>query len=331
MKIKIIASLLMLAGAFSLHGEDVVLKFNKWFKAPIRDSLTNVPDSLVFSSDVEEIVFPDLNSFTQLGDSVFPKLRRVVFGNVEYLPGGSFMNMPELEEIVFNGLVGHFDTSFALHCPKLKRIVFNGPVSSIGGSCFAYNCPLLDTMVFNDVVVDFPLTKEPDDKCPLLTGYQNRGAFVHVDVDSVATAATVEQFRRDARLLSGLQRLADWQAEVLTATDPGFMRTEYFTAKYMLPLLEQLDSARAAKLKAAMDYAFANDDIVKTKLEILKAVPPYRSQPDSLHQWTFSYLMTDSLLDLSRERFNLDSIAGSGNDVSKMMNLLLLLSDKSSR
>ena len=327
MKIRLISSLLMIAGALSLQAQDVVVRFDNWFKSPIRDSRSGFPDSLVLSSDIDEIVFPDLNSFTRLGEYNFPKLRKVTFENVDYLPGGSFMNMPELEEIVFNGLVGHIDTSFALHCPKLKSIIFKGPLSSIGGSCFAYDCPILDTMVFDDVVVDFDLAKHPDDKCPLLTVYQNNGAFVHINVDSVATEATVQQFRDDARLLASLHRLADWQVEVLTATDPGFMRTEYFTAKYMLPLLEQLGSDRATKLKEAMDYAYANDDRVKTKLEILKETGPYKSQPDSVIQWSFDYLMTDSLLELSRDRFNLDSIAGNGSDVSKMMNLLYWVHD----
>ena len=327
MKSRIITLFLVFASILGMYGEDVVVRFDRWFKSPIRDSQTNLPDSLTFSSDAEEIVFPDLNSFTRLGDYNFPKLRKVVFGNVDYLPGGSFWKMPELEEVIFEGLVGHLDMSLIIECPKLKRVIFKGPVSSFGGSCFSYNCPQLETIAFEDVVVDFELAKHRDDKCPLYTSYKNDGAFVRINTDSVATQATLEQFKSNPRFLASLERLADWQSEVLTATDPGFMRTEYSTAKYLLPVLEQLGSAKASKLKEAMDYAYANDDIVKTELEILKESPAYKSQPDSLHKWEFKYSMNDSLLNMSRERFNLDSIAGKGDDISKIKNLLYWVHD----
>lgn len=75
-----------------------------------------------------------------------------------------------------------------------------------------------------------------------------------------------------------------------------------------------------------MRYAWNLGDDVKTELEILKEAPAYA--PDRSMTLELRYAEpADSLLTLSRERFNLDSISGQGDDISRIKNLLYWVHD----
>lgn len=78
----------------------------------------------------------------------------MTFGDVDYLPGGLFMDMPDLEEVVFDGMIGHFDCTFILSCTRLKSVVFRGPISSTGGPGLLSNTPAIEKVAFESVVVD---------------------------------------------------------------------------------------------------------------------------------------------------------------------------------
>ena len=66
-----------------------------------------------------------------------PKSAKITFGDVDYpFPGGLLSDMPNLEEVVFNGMIGHFDCTFISNCPKLKTITFKGPIVTTGGPGF---------------------------------------------------------------------------------------------------------------------------------------------------------------------------------------------------
>lgn len=131
--------LLFFAAAFFLgaevQAETIVIDNPGYFDCnSIRDGYTVFPDTLYFDSEAEELTFPDMGTFVKLGDYKFPNLRKVTLGNVDYMPGCSFCGMPKLEEIIINGMVGHFDCLLVGDCPNLRKIVFNGPISSTGGS-----------------------------------------------------------------------------------------------------------------------------------------------------------------------------------------------------
>ena len=317
----IFAILLLSAGVFS-RAENTVIKSPGYFTDPIRDGHELFPDSLVYPSDAEEIVIPDVGMFGLLGEYKFPNLKKVTFGDVDYLPGGLFMDMPELEEVVFGGMIGHFDCTLIMNCPKLKSIVFKGPVSSTGGPGFLYNLPSLESVVFESVVVDLGIELAAHQTFPKLAGLTNNGAFLKVYSDSLV-AATTEQLKDNPRLIADMERISRWQSEVLTAKNPGFMRkSEYSSAKILQPILAELGSREAESLKKAMEYAWNLGDDVKNELEILKEAPDYADgapSPDLKFRYADA---TDSLLTLSRERFNLDSIAGDGDDISRIKNLL---------
>lgn len=166
------------------------------------------------------------------------------------------------------------------------------------------------------MVVD--LGVEPDS-----VGFTNNGAFLMAYNDSLTPAATVAQLKGNAKLIADMERVARWQEEVLRAKNSKWMRgSAYRAAKILQPVLAELGCALSAEsLKSAMEYAWNTSDDVKTKLEILKASPSYAA--DTIKKPNLEYaLPSDSLLAATREYFNLDSVAGNGDDVSRIKNLL---------
>lgn len=307
--------------------DSVVIRSPEYFKEPIRDKFVLFPDSLVFPRDAEAIQIPDIGMIGRFENYGFTNLKKVSFGDIDYLPGGLFQDNNTIEEIEFNGLVGHFDCSLVLNCPNLRKIVFNGPISSTGGPGFAYNCPQLDSVVFKGAVVNFGLGLFPESSCPQLDNYTNLGAFLKVYNDSLTPKARLEQLQSNPSLISDLERIAEWQAEVLTARNPGWMRAwQYQNARILLPVLERLNNEKSIVLKSAMEYAWNLGDEVKTDLDLLKESPGYKRDTIQTSEFVYAH-PSDSLLRLSRERFNLDSIAGKGDDVSRIKNLLYWVHD----
>lgn len=306
------------------YAEDIVIKAPGFFSEPFRDSQPLFPDSIVISSDVEELNIPDIGIFCRLSEyNSFPKLRKITFGNVDYLPSFLLDSLPNLEEVVFNGMIGHFDSTIASNCPKLKSIIFRGPISTTGTDLI-YNLPNLEKVVFESVVVLCGFDYNERAICPKLHKITNNGAFLKIYDDSLTHTATNEQLKSSPHLIADMERIARWQCEVLRAKNSGIMRKFQFNAASILqPILVKVGSNEANNLKEAKDYAwnYCGDD-VKSKLRILKESPAYA--PDSsMTNIKFKYATPDdSLLTLSRERFNLDSIAGTGNDISRIKNLL---------
>lgn len=314
--------------AITASAESVVIKNPGTFENPVRDGYAVFPDTLYFDRDAEEITFPDMGAFVNLGDYDFPNLRKVVINNVDYMPGSSFWAMRNLEEIVVNGRVGHFDCVFAGGCPNLRKIVFNGPVSSTGGPSIHYACPQLEKVEFNGLVVALGLEFMPQDMSPRLREYTINGAVIKAYSDSVAPAGA-DEIRSNPRMMAQMKELAKWQSEVLTAScDNRWMRkTAYEGARTLLPMLDSLGCvATADSLKAAMDFAWNRGDEVKTMLDILKESPAYAA--DTIKKPDFAYVLpSDSMLTATRLHFNLDSIAGTGSDVERIKNLLYWVHD----
>lgn len=317
----------ILLSAVALQAETVIIKDPGYYESPIRDGYKIFPDSLIFDSEAEEIEFPDLGTFVRLGDYNFPNLRKVILNNVDYMPGASFMNMPKLEEVVVKGLVGHFDCAVALHCPNLRSVRFEGPISSTGGPQFAYDCPNLEEVVFEKFVVDFGLNAASNTQCPKFKGYDESSVYFWVDNTEANTKTDIDTFEGLKELQPDLEALARWQAQVLTAGDSKWMRgCTYTDAKHLLPALLKLESHEAKRLAQAMEYAWNLGDEVKSDLEILKESPEYAA--DTTRSERFVYAQpTDSLLTITRQRFRLDSVAGEGDDFSRIKNLMCWVHD----
>lgn len=166
------------------------------------------PDSLVYDSHAEEIHIPDIMTIGRLGNIGFTNLKKVTFGNIDYIPGGLFMDNNTIEEIVFEGAIGHFDCALMTNCQNLRKIIFRGPVSSTGGQGFAHNCPKLDSVIFESTVVYFDLDLLKDSKCPNLTKYICHGAFLKVYNDKIASTADIDYLKSNPRLIKDLEKTA---------------------------------------------------------------------------------------------------------------------------
>ena len=326
-RISFILLISVILSSLIAHAEDVVIKNPGYFSEPIRDNQPLFPDSLAFSTDAEEIRIPDVGTIDQLGNYPFPKLKKITFGNIDYLPGGAFMQMPELEEVVFDGIIGHFDCVMTAYCPKLRKITFRGPIGSMGGGGIFYDSPSIEHVIFESLVVNADLPEISEEwKSPSFKGYVFDGAVINPEQNQpYVPKATFDQIAENDRLSADLEKLAQWQIETLTASgrkDRQWMRANaYSGAKAIMPFLIQMKSPKVRNLEDAMEYAWNLGDDVKTKLEILKESPSYAAgvNPDV----NFVYASpSDSLLTLSRERFNLDSIAGKGSDVDRIKNML---------
>lgn len=321
--------LLFLALLFSnpMQAQRVVITKPDFFTAPIRDGYPLFPDSLVYDAIAEEIRIPDVGMFPQLTGSANPRWRKVVFGNVDYLPGALMAQMPHLEEVVFEGVVGHFDCTLLLNCPKLRRIEFRGPVSSTGGPLIAAHCPQLHEIVFRSVVANPHITLSEKCKCPQLKGFSQHNAAPYDELMQSIPPLRAADLSRNPALLRDAERLAGWQCEVLTATRPEWMRLlTYQSASLLLPVLRELQSPVADVLEVSMQYAVRVADIGKNKLQVLRESPAYA--PDPARTETFIYTPpTDSLLCAVNAEFNLDSIAGNGDDISRIKRLLYWVHD----
>lgn len=83
--------------------KDVVVKAPDFFTEPIRDGHPLFPDSLVLCDEAEELRIPDVRMLGCLRYyGSFPNLRKLTFGNVDYLPGGFINGFPELEDVALS-------------------------------------------------------------------------------------------------------------------------------------------------------------------------------------------------------------------------------------
>lgn len=319
---KLIFSLTAIIICWVSAGAGIIELYNPgYFNNPIRDGYPLFPDGLTIDSEAEELTFPDMGLFVRLCEyGEFPNLRKVTLGDIDYMPRYAFRNMPLLEEIEINGLVGHIDCELAADCPNLRKIVFNGPVSAVSGTNkFASDCPRLETVVFNSVV-GLIYTGLPENcNVPL------KKFTCHSTVLKASDSSLIEMSVTDTNTLSAMEQLAEWQEQVLN-TNHSLKTSTCSSGMKLLTALEQAGSTKAATLKAALSNYIDFDDETRTPLEKLRLSPAYA--PDPSRNERFEYATPDNaLLTLTRERFNLDSIAGTGDDVSRIKNLLYWVHD----
>lgn len=267
---------------------------------------------------------PDMEKGLSPNYYVLPNLKSIRYGDIDYMPSGSFRDMPQLEEIIFDGMIGHIDGYQISNCPNLRRVIFNGPILSTGGPVLARNCPNLETVEFNELVVGQGLTV--NDSCPALGGITVNGAVIESGDSTVIPSTSLEAIKASPEAMSQLRRLVDRQIAHMGAK--GFLgRICRGYAPELSPILDSLGMTAKA---AEMDSAFAanrNPDEGKSKLEILKEAAPYSAYKGDA-DLTVTYTESDdSLLTRSRKYFNLDSVAGQGDDITRIKNLLYWVHD----
>lgn len=249
-------------------------------------------------------------------------LKTIVYGGADYLPGGCFYGLPDLESVTVNGPLMHFDGTFAIDCPRLKRIEFNGPVISSTNS-IAGNCPQLSEVVFNGPILvrsDFEWYD-----CPMLKNVTVNGPVYYSENDSVYPANPADYLAWPG--------LKDYLAAMVKTVErynnneSSFMPNITIRAlPTLIGVAEKAGMADVAATFRQQEETGKKLDIFKTKLQLLKESPAYCAGETDGNPFSYAPA-ADSLLTLSRERFNLDSIAGTGDDISRMKRLLYWVHD----
>lgn len=297
-----------------------VISFEPKYVKDAVEPWNNPATEIAYDTLCTELTVPNVSEFMRLDNHKFPRLRKITFNDIDYLSGGVFMNMPKLEEVEFNGLVGHFDCTMVVSCPNLRSIRFRGPISTTGGHGLAYDCPELKRVSIESVAANFDIGLFDGVKCPKLKEFDIPGAVLS-GYDSVATPyRSAEYVAANKKLLRDAVRLARWQIAAMRGGDVDFLRKcAYDGAKSIMPVLELANKELADSLKAAMQYARGYDEL-KTYLEILQESPDYARSSESMAKFVYA-APDDSLLRMSREIFNLDSIAGNGSDMDRIKRL----------
>lgn len=284
----------------------------------------NVAQRVIASDSLAERVgYPDIQgqapspSYLEL-----PGIRKISYGDVDYVASGSFVNLPDLEEIVFEGLVGHIDGYTVTNCPKLKRIIFKGPVASTGGAQFVKDCPELEEVSFNGLV--FATGFGSPVNCPKMKGYNQNGIVLYGD-SSLFRIGTPADVAADSDMRRQAMKLMDYKTRSLKNPSLKFLEMiEIGNFKETESLADALgESAVFEGLEAEILPIKA--DMEKSKLELLRESPAYRADEVNL-EWSYAS-PSDSILRFDREFFNLDSIAGNGDDVSRIKNLMYWVHD----
>lgn len=301
----------------------------RWALCNTKLSEINIPDGVVADGAVAgdsllvSLRLPDMHCQAPTPvQYVLPAIRNIRYGDADYVSSGAFVNCPDLEEIVFDGLVGHMDGYLIEDCPKLKRVIFRGPIASTGGRQFVKNCPELEEVRFDGLI--FTTGFGEPIECPKLKGYTQTGKALYAD-STIFRTSSLEEVIADPAMAEQARKLLDYKIRALTSPSIGFLeQIEIGNYDESVQLAEALgDKSFAEKLSSKILPIKA--DMEKTKLQLLKESPAYGAEGKDV-KWSYAQA-SDSILKLDREYFNLDSIAGNGDDISRIKNLMYWVHD----
>ncbi len=315
------------------------------------NDIFHMPDSLFSGCDIlTDIEFPE--DLLAIGYNSFAgctSLRDITLHNVTYIACEQFHDMPSLETVTVTGRVVHMDSTPFLNLPKLRSATF-GTLISTGDPLIAKNCPLLPEAVFRGILLNTDLQKTED--CPLFTkcrveGYMNGlGAEMYegrsLEEGGTAVADSVVHLFQyvealpketsifkdfcsgiayDAACLYSLKNNPDYALQLLDLSyglNP--MHMEYSHIMQDSDLDNVRNTARfasyAERVHNMTDYPY-----------VLSQAPAYETGKD-VPAGHFTYApATDSSLTRIREYFRLDSIAGNGDETSRLKNVMYWVHD----
>ena len=300
---------------------------------------------------LKEIVFPQfLTSLHKNAISHCPRLHVISMNAVGYISaGGSINNCDSLREITIGGILGHIDgwETFQ-HCPNLETIVFKGYVVSTGGDKWLLDCPRLKDVIFEKAVCH---TAFGDTRSPVFRGYTLKGPvfksakknfIADVDDDSVADSVLTEKYlptfkdiAREAKVLDNavssesrflpddILRILYVYARDRDAVIAAYSKIVYnedSPQAYMelshMPLDRLADDA---EFKAILEKARRDADFI----QILRDAPAYEHETDTLPAFTYDF--DNPKLKIVRDSLHLDSIAGNGDEISRIKNVMYWL------
>ncbi len=276
---------------------------------------------LTNTSDITELIIDgDMDEAPYLDQNKFPNLRRIVYnGNVGYVEGRVLREWPKLESIEFRGVMASTGGLIFSDCPELRSVTFGGPVISTSGWPCMTNCPKAERIYIKGLVLDWRF--QESERCPNFKGYVISGAVLGGSNSVIPLLSDKEFLARKKKLMPQLEQLSKWVKKSL-ASENG-EKSFKIAMRSMETIRDVIDRYNAGGLYAGwvMSGLFADPDFCLPKLDLLKKSNPYT--PGTGEKIDFAYASpSDSLLASTRLRFNLDSIAGNGDELSCIKNML---------
>lgn len=276
-------------------------------------------NKLTETADITELTIEgDMEEALSINSENFPNLKHLVYnGNIDYVGAGSFQKCPKLETVEFNGMVGHSDGYCFFDCPELKEVTFGGPIMTTGGALYMSNCPKVEKVTLKGLVVSTGFGENTN--CPSFKGYDVQGAIL--SADNLAVTSDEKLLEMKDMLMPQAKQMSEFVKEALTSEKGEWLYKMAFYSDKELARLLDLYGVPELYADWIPSGKYSDPDRNISKLELLKKCAPYK--PGSENKIDFAYAVpTDSLLQLTRQRFNLDSVAGNGDELSKIKNLL---------
>lgn len=314
------------------------------------------------AGELQEVVFP--SHIREIGSDCFrgcKALKQLILQSAGYIADRCFVSMDSLESIQVKGILQYVEGAVINRCPRLRSVDFYGLVLLAGDSPLVFSCPLLQRVTFHDLV--FFTNYSEGVNCPMLQDYTFEGMTFYSNCPEIPHISQVA-FRENPRYWKLLEELDSLYSrhKIFILPDRILPSVLYNGARAYamkgekekaLKMLEQAvrkgrfsyiahyttdyESGYKELLQETEPDAIREDkrfipfwERVREKweyVELLRKSAPYE-RTDSTKWLRFTYAEpTDSDLMRVREYFNLDSIAGQGDELSRMKNLLYWLHD----
>lgn len=331
------------------------LEHTRLRRIELPDSVWVGPYAFYKDTDLEEVVFPNHVKMVREFAFAWSGVKHIVIHDVDVISGNSFMEIPNLETLEVTGYLGHIDGWHTIaSCPKLRSIDLRGPVVTMGGTTLIADCPALERMTFHSVVYSTYVGEAVN--CPAFKGYEVKEAVLFSEyTDLIPGVLTGGNGQDTAAVRSALHKLLPVLQQGVhdgKLTIYGVRQLEYLAydeacrqalAGQKEAALDWLDMAVAAgwnrykHMQQDKDLVSLHGDpryeaaVQRTRevgdfILLLQQSAPYKANDKEWPPFTYQ-APTDSNLVRVREYFNLDSIAGSGDDISRMKNLMYWLHD----
>lgn len=303
--------------------------------------------------DLEDICFPKtLGSLSSNAIVGCEKLQTVRMNSVLFISGGgSIRDCSNLRKIEINGTLGHIDgwQTFS-QLPKLTEIVFNGPVLSTGGSKeWLSQCPALQQITFNGPVLSTAFASIAD--LPNFHNYVSHPNQVFLSnsewVKGIPEKGpyTEETFKAFRQLQQSFEAFPDFRCEYQAFVTSAILKNLLAVSailhdkagllKYGQLILESSPRKLYSLLCDSIFNDFAGQpdfEALKEKsrlfgdyIYILKTSPQYERSEQT--QQAFTYAFDSPILKKVREELKLDSIAGNGDEISRIKRVMYWLHD----
>lgn len=305
--------------------------------------------------ELEEIIFPSftkkLKSYSLVLENC-NKLKQITINDVGNINGNCLSNAPALEVIEIKGFIGHIDGYYTINkCPKLKQVDFQGAICSTGGPSLFTNCPELQSVIFHGPI-NRTYIGEPEN-CPLLTSYETKDIVFYSHEPKLIPYIKQKDLPHDTRYRKALNMFSQIveslnKRQNLNVINSQSLSTLFYDAACHLSLAgskkEALNFLETAVVCGYNNYYWIKKDsdlialhnekkfeelVMKTRetgdfLYIIQKSAPYERSNKEMTAFTYAP-PSDTLLTRIRNYFKLDSIAGKGDDISQIKNLLYWL------